>query len=62
MTQLKTPPIRRSGGTLDVYTGLLLASFLLLAAGVFLLARQNTQHSELGNRGDGGMFKLVDKR
>lgn len=61
MSQMKTPPIRRTGGSVDVYTGLLLAALLVLAAGVFLLARKNTQHSAQGNQ-SGGMFKLVDSR
>ena len=61
MTQLKSPPIRRTGGTMDVYTGLLLASFLVLAAGVFLLARMNTQHSGPGNQ-QGSMFKIVNSQ
>ena len=61
MTQLKTPPIRRSGGNLDIYTGLLLASLLVLAAGVLLMARKNSDHSNSGRGGSGSMFKLVDK-
>ena len=61
MTQLKTPQIRRSGGGVDVYTCLLLASFLVLAAGASLLAMKNMKHSGVGNQ-EGTMFKLVDKR
>lgn len=62
MTQLKTPPIRRSGGEMDVFTGLLLAAFLVLTAGVFLMARKNISHSSEGSQQNGSVFKLVDKR
>jgi hypothetical protein len=60
MTQLKTPSIRRAGGSLDVYTGLMLAALLVLAAGTFLLARKNMEHSAAG-REDGSVFKLVQQ-
>jgi hypothetical protein len=54
-------PVRRAGGDLDVYTGLLAVAFLVLAAGVFMLARNNAHHS--GERsGEGGMLKLVEQR
>ena len=59
MSQMKTPPIRRSGGSLDVYTGLLFAALLVLAAGIFLLANKNISHSAVGNQ-QGGPFKLVN--
>ena len=33
-----TAPVRRSGGDLDVYTGLLFAAFLVLLAGLLSVA------------------------
>ena len=63
MSQISTPPIRRTGGNLDVYTGILLAALIVLASGVVLLGIKNSKHSESKpGRDDGGMFKLVDKR
>jgi hypothetical protein len=61
MTQFSTPTPRRAGGDLDVYTGLLCAAFLVLAAGVALMAMKNIDHSKVGND-EGGVFKLVTKR
>ncbi len=52
-------PVRRSGGDLDVYSGVLCAAFLVLVAGVVLLAMRNLEHSRVGNQ-PGGVFKLVD--
>lgn len=60
MSQFQTPAPRRAGGDLDVYTGLLCAAFIILAAGVFLMASANMKHSKDG-REEGGMFKLVGK-
>ncbi|MHC4219081.1 MAG: hypothetical protein ACYSU7_11570 [Planctomycetota bacterium] len=58
MSQFQTP-VRRSGGELDVYTGLLCVAFLVLLAGAILLATGNMEHSRVdGNAG--GPFKLVD--
>ena len=45
-------PVRRSGGSIDVYTGLLTISFIVLLAGVLMLAKINTDHG-------GGMMTLV---
>ena len=59
MSQIKTPPIRRSGGSLDVYTGLLFAALLVLGAGIFLLANKNINHSGEGNQ-SGSVFTLID--
>jgi len=53
-------PIRRSGGDLDVYAGLLCAAVLVLAAGVFLMARKNIEHSAADARSQGGMLQLVE--
>ena len=61
MSQIKTPSIRRSGGSLDVYTALLLAAFIVLSSGVVLLAMKNIDHSTVKNQ-NGSMFKLVDRR
>ncbi|RPG16295.1 MAG: hypothetical protein CBB69_008780 [Phycisphaera sp. TMED9] len=36
-----TAPVRRSGGDLDVYTGLLFAAFIVLTAGVISMAMAN---------------------
>ncbi|MHC5024988.1 MAG: hypothetical protein ACYTGG_13975 [Planctomycetota bacterium] len=52
-------PVRRTGGSLDVFTGLLFVAAIVLAAGVFLLATRNIEHSSVGNA-DGGVLKLVD--
>jgi hypothetical protein len=59
MSQFQNPPVRRSGGGIDVYAGLLCVALLVLAAGVFLLAKKNIEHSAAGNQ-DGSVFKLVD--
>jgi hypothetical protein len=52
-------PVRRSGGEIDVYSGLLCVAFLVLLAGVILLAMNNMDHSRVGND-PGGPFKLVE--
>ena len=53
--------IRRKGGDLNVYTGLLAVAVIVLLAGVILLASRNAEHSA-GANSPGGMFKLVDSR
>ncbi len=53
--------IRRMGGDLNVYTGLLAIAVIVLVAGVILMASQNTEHSSDGNS-PGGMFKLIGSR
>lgn len=60
MSQMNAP-VRRSGGDLDVFTGLLCVAFLVLVAGVVLLALRNIEHSAEGAGGNGGIFKLVQK-
>ena len=52
-------PVRRTGGSLDVYTGLLFVALIVLAAGAFMLAARNVEHSTVGNQA-GGMTKLID--
>lgn len=59
MTQFQTPSVRRRGGDLDVYTGLLLVATIVLAVGVTLLAMANMEHSTDGNS-QGGVITLVD--
>jgi hypothetical protein len=58
MSQFNTP-MRRAGGDLDIYTGLLVVAFIMLLGGILLLARANSNHSAVGNQ-SGGMLKLVD--
>lgn len=63
MTQFNAPTPRRAAGDIDVYTGLLGAALLVLAAGVFLVATANAKHSASNtNQDDGGMFKIVSQR
>ncbi len=50
MSQFGNAPVRRSGGDLDVYTGLLCVAFLVLLAGVILLAKGNMDHSRVGDQ------------
>jgi hypothetical protein len=44
-------PIRRTGGDLDVYTGLLFAAFVVLATGVTTIAMANMKQVESPERG-----------
>lgn len=53
-------PVRRTGGSLDVYTGLLAVAFLVLAAGVTLMALRNLEHSSTSeSANDGGVITLL---
>jgi len=62
MSQFSTSgPLRRTGGDLNVYTGLLCVAFLVLAVGVILLMKRNVGHSGQDNA-PGGAFKLVGVR
>ncbi len=54
-------PVRRSGG-LDVYTGMLFISTLVLLAGVALMALRNMEHSDVRGTGQGGPIELIDER
>ena len=51
-------PIRRTGGSLDVYAVLLILAFLVLASGIGLLAVKNMAHSKDGGA-SGGVLTLV---
>ena len=44
-------PVRKSGGDIDVYTGLLFAAFVVLATGVGTMIMANQQQVEQGPRG-----------
>ena len=46
-------PVRRSGGSLDVYTGLLCAAFMVLVVGVVSMVLVNMDHG-------GGLLTLVE--
>ncbi|MHC4446857.1 MAG: hypothetical protein ACYSXF_03505 [Planctomycetota bacterium] len=63
MTQFDAPmgSVRRTGGGINVYTGLLCVAFLVLVAGVALLMKRNTEHSGQDDR-SGGPFQLVERR
>ncbi len=52
-------PIRRAGGSPDVYTGLLFAAMLVLVAGVVLMAMRNIEHSG-DESSSGGVISLVE--
>lgn len=55
--------VRRKGGDLNVYTGLLCVATVVLLAGVILLATRNIEHSSSSDTASAGsMFKLVDSR
>ncbi|MFK7960643.1 MAG: hypothetical protein AB8G96_08950 [Phycisphaerales bacterium] len=53
-------PVRRGGG-LDVYTGLLFISTLVLLAGIGLMALRNIEHSKAGG-GSGSPIELINAR
>lgn len=59
MSQFQSHTPRRTGGDIDVYTGLLAVATLVVAAGIFLLAMRNIDHSAVSGR-DGGVITLVD--
>ena len=58
MSQMQSGQIRRRGGELNVYTGLLFVATVILAVGCVILFMNNTDHSSM-NSGDGGPFKVV---
>jgi hypothetical protein len=52
-------PVRRSGGGIDVYTGLAFVACLVLLAGVVVMSLRNVEHSKAV--GDpGGIITLVE--
>lgn len=61
MSQFSSTQAARSGGGLDVFTGLLCVAALVLVAGVVLMAARNMDHSKDGTK-DGGMLTLVGSR
>ncbi|MCL4209123.1 MAG: hypothetical protein HRU76_12445 [Phycisphaeraceae bacterium] len=61
MAQYGGGQVRRRGGDLDVYTGLLLVATVVLAVGVTILALTNMDHSADGST-PGGVLTLVDNR
>lgn len=54
-------PVKRTGGGVNVYTGLLAAAFIVLAVGVAMLIMRNMEHSKDGTK-EGGILTLVDSR
>ncbi len=61
MSQFNAPVVRRAGGSIDVFTGLLVVAFLVLAAGIGLMAFKNIEHSKT-DRAPGGVLSLVETR
>lgn len=53
-------PIRKAGGGLDVFTGLLFAAFVVLTTGCILLAMNNMKHSGDAEGNSGGLFQLAE--
>ena len=53
-------PVRRSGGGLDVYTGLLFVALLVIVAGLALMAKRNLDHSSAGNQPGGIVGTYID--
>ena len=53
-------PVRRSGGSVDVYTGLLAVAFLTLVVGVVMMSLRNMEHSSAGSNQSGGVFTLIE--
>lgn len=42
-------PVKRSGGGINVYTGLLAAAVLVLLGGVIYMGMTNMKHTDTGN-------------
>jgi hypothetical protein len=61
MSQFSSSPTARTGGGLDVFTGLLCVATLVLLVGVALMAMRNMEHPKVGTT-DGGMLTLVSSR
>ncbi len=54
-------PVRRSGGGIDVYTGLLFVALLILVAGLAMMAKRNLDHSGTGNTPGRMAGTFIDK-
>ena len=66
MSQYNAPSPRRTGGQIDVYTGLLFVATVVLGVGCAILVMTNMEHSSSirsdgASASDGSMFKLVEK-
>ncbi len=61
MSQFSGKAARRSGGDVDVYTGLLFIATIVLAVGVYFLATTNMSHSAGVGGNDGGIFKILPR-
>lgn len=58
MSQLNSS-LRRTGGDLDVYTGLLAAAAVVLALGVIALVLGNSDHAKNARNQDAGPFTVI---
>jgi hypothetical protein len=58
MTQIQAGQIRRRGGDINVYTGLLFVATAVLAVGVAILFMNNSTHSE-SDGAQGGPFQVL---
>jgi hypothetical protein len=60
MSQMNSS-IRRTGGDMDVYTGLLAAAAVVLALGVIALVIGNSDHAKNPRNQDAGPFTIISK-
>jgi len=60
MSQLQAPQVRRRGGDLNVYTGLLFVATVVLAVGVAILFMTNSDHSAIDGQ-PGGPFAVISE-
>lgn len=61
MSQIHSGSIRRRGGDLDVFTGLLFVATVVLAVGVVILAMTNAEHSKDSSGAQGGVFHIIER-
>jgi hypothetical protein len=59
MSQMNSS-IRRAGGDMDVYTGLLAAAAVVLALGVIALVLGNSDHAKSSRSPDAGPFTVIN--
>ena len=59
MSQMNSS-IRRAGGDMDVYTGLLAAAAVVLALGVIALVLGNSDHATGPRSPDAGPFTVIN--